>query len=128
MTPLTRLKLSNEALVKLQKYLIEILTYTLAADFSLVSRALSRSGLVTRNQKVASILVEDEKKELLRLASIVQSLHQKYLSNQWNLTLDCDRETVRHTIIVPAKSWHINMDYILDIISTYTEYVKWELT
>ena len=73
---------------------------------------------------MTSILDDDEKEELLRLAMIILDLYQKFMTNKWNLTLDCDREAIITAILKPAKSLNMNEDYILDMISTYAEYVS----
>ncbi|KAF2704162.1 hypothetical protein K504DRAFT_507179, partial [Pleomassaria siparia CBS 279.74] len=123
-------------LTQLQRYLIEIVTYTIDADFGLVSQALgcdesgtgTGTGSSSSPKKVTSILMDDEKEELFRLATIILDLHQKHLANQWNLTLDCDRAAIRTAISKPAMSMRINRDYILDVISTYAEYVDEDST
>ncbi|KAF1956120.1 hypothetical protein CC80DRAFT_535503 [Byssothecium circinans] len=113
-------------LAQLQRYLIEIVTYTLDADFGLVRQALGQDEPATdtgssQEEEVDSILADDEKKELFRLATIILDLYHKYKTNRWNLTLDCDRAAILAAIVKPAKSMYINEDYILDMISTYAE-------
>ncbi|OCK73070.1 hypothetical protein K432DRAFT_411036 [Lepidopterella palustris CBS 459.81] len=111
-------------LTQLQRYLIEIVAYTLDADFRLVRRALGQDepGISSSQEEVTSILADDEKKDLFRLATIILDLYQKYMTNQWNLTLDCDRAAILTAIVEPARSMYINTDYILDMISTYAEH------
>ena len=112
-------------LTQLQRYLIEIVTYTLGADFGLVRQALGQdeSGTSSSQEKVTSILMDNEKEELFQLATVALDLYQKYMTNQWNLTLECDRAAILTAIIEPAHSMYINTDYIVDMISTYAECV-----
>jgi hypothetical protein len=71
---------------QLQRYLIEILTYSINADFEAVRRALGDDDdddADTTNSPggVASILDEDEEKELFRLATIILQLHKNHVAN-----------------------------------------------
>jgi len=101
------------------------MTYTLEADFREVQQALDQDEPDTCSSggRVTSILADDEKEELFRLATIILELYKKYRCNQWNLTLNCDRKIVLSDVLEPARSLYINEDYILDMISTYAEYV-----
>jgi hypothetical protein len=106
---------------QLQRYLIEIITFELVADSSSMGRALGQDRPAASSQEHASILADEEKIELLRLALIVEDLHEKFTHNQWTLALDCDRKTILHAIIEPSRSVSLCPDYAMDLISTYAK-------
>jgi hypothetical protein len=91
---------------QLQRYLIEIVTFSLNANFGLVCQAIGGYGPGSSysQEEMDSILTEEEHEELLRLATITLNLYHKYMNNQWNLTLDSDRATIRTAILEPAHS------------------------
>lgn len=106
-------------------YLIEIITYTLEADFETVYRAIGHDKPDTRSsdRRLTSVLSEDEDRRLFELSTIILDMYQKYISNRWNLVLDRDRNAVQTAIMEPSRSLNINTDYLLDLISTYAELV-----
>ena len=115
-------------LMQLQRYLIEIVAYSLEADFKSVRRALDQdeSGSISTakgEEEVNSILTDSEKQELFRLAKIILDLYHKHKRNQGNLTLDCDRAAILTAIVEPTYPWDTFGDYVVDMISTYAEYV-----
>ncbi|KAF2877067.1 hypothetical protein BDV95DRAFT_138059 [Massariosphaeria phaeospora] len=118
----------DQAFTQLQKYLLEIITYELDADFGSVNRAFSAS------ESTSSILADDEKQELFRLSSIIKNLHQSHLTNRWLLTLNSDRDDIFNAVIEPALllstagSTNVRVSmrsctpFLLDLISTYAEH------
>ncbi|KAH7116011.1 hypothetical protein B0J11DRAFT_510360 [Dendryphion nanum] len=107
----------DEAIAKLQKSLIEILAITLSAEIGPINQLLGGQA------NTSSILCDNEKKTLVRLGLTIIHLNEMYLKNEWNLTLDADRNAVKYAIINPSINTHRrpHMGFILDLIATYAE-------
>jgi hypothetical protein len=111
-------------MVQLQRYLIEILAYTLDVDASLVHPSLGRYQFgLTNGEQLASILTVGEQMDLDGIARTVLNAYEKYRANKWTSVSEMDRKEILIDIIEPATCMNINEDYILDMISTYAEYV-----
>jgi hypothetical protein len=115
----------EDAAVQLQKYVVEILAYTLDADLAGLNAALCpKIGATSDTHSVTSILTPEERSELLTLSTAIQDFHQAFIRDGWVLTSDRNRYSLLNAVIDPAR-YHCcssGAGYILDLISTYANH------
>ncbi|KAF2787872.1 hypothetical protein K505DRAFT_329364 [Melanomma pulvis-pyrius CBS 109.77] len=114
----------RDPVIQFRRYLLEIMAFTFQADFALLDCALDQHTLSTSASisTTNSILTEDERFELLRLARTIKDLYGKTRGYQWLNTLDSDRSAVTDAIAKPAVILSLDGSYILQLISTYADH------
>lgn len=114
----------RDPVMQLRRYLVEIMAFTFNVDSALLNHALGQDTLPTSASvsNTNSILTEDERVELLRLALITNDLYGKRGRPQFLATRDSDRRAVADGIVVPALQLELSATYILELISTYANH------
>lgn len=75
-----------------------IIAYTLEAEFDPVFQALKQCGPDNsgNEERLSSVLTDLEEENVWQIAIIIADMHEKCMSNHWNLTQDCDRDDSQH--------------------------------
>ncbi|PSN71692.1 hypothetical protein BS50DRAFT_657390 [Corynespora cassiicola Philippines] len=107
---------------QLQRFLVEILAFSLDTDVCLVKEAMesSESSAPCKGSE-SSILSEDEREYLLSLSQIVGDAHEMFKRNQWNLVPDENRKEISDAVVGPFCD-QIQEAYLLDMIYTYAKH------
>lgn len=111
-----------DPVTQLGRYLIEIVAFTFNSDYALLNQALGQPTFANFVPTKNSILTEDERVELLRLALISKELYGKHRGHQFLTTRDSDRRALADGIIKPAIVLDLAASYILELISTYANH------
>ena len=119
--PCTEFRTSLE---QLQRYLVEIIMYTVSANPLAIRKALgepARNVCTYDAPERHSILDEKEKKDLYYLAGTVWKSNQCFMTDRSEYVLDYHRDLMRRAIIEPAAELGLDTDFVLDLISSYFE-------
>ena len=113
-------------LEQLQRYLIEIVAYSLDVDLATLVLAFESQATCSEKQtggRMDSILDDYEKEDLLKLAETVETLLRQHKEKNWALARDCDRQLVMKSVVEPARQLKpaINVGYLLDMIAGYAK-------
>jgi hypothetical protein len=104
---------------QLRCYLLEILAFTLGADYDSLNSALNDQTPAIA-ESTTSILSSSERKDLLRLSQAVNTLLQKIPQNTLTTVPQATKESVYTSVIVPASCLDTCCEsYLLELISTY---------
>ncbi|KAH7122779.1 hypothetical protein B0J11DRAFT_437329 [Dendryphion nanum] len=102
------------------RYIIELMAFTFDADFTTLNNALGQSpNSISASH---SILDDDEKAELLRLALISKDLYKRLGETRWDNSQESDREALAENIVKPALLLRLCEGYIMDILSAYANH------
>ncbi|KAF2875879.1 hypothetical protein BDV95DRAFT_603279 [Massariosphaeria phaeospora] len=115
---------------QLQQFLIEIMAFTFHADTERLCSLLGCESVASDPK--TSILTDAQKDELLWLANKVGYLREKSLRNQFNTTAQCDQSVVHASLVRPAETLQLNVEYVLDLINSYADHeceaARWNRT
>ncbi|KAF2121181.1 hypothetical protein BDV96DRAFT_594408 [Lophiotrema nucula] len=111
----------RDSSAQLRRYLIELVAYTFQADFGQLNNILNPGRRVSPDQYFISILTDDEKTDLKRLAHSTSELQLMALRRRWSTTMKRERDSILESIVKPAKDLELSPPYILDMISTQVQ-------
>lgn len=117
------------AVSQLRRYLVEIIAFTLSADFNLLQEALGPANEERGEYTSTSILASNERESLLKLAMTVQQLLKAATKNRWNqedrwnFVPDSQIKLVLAEAYKPTRSisYSCDMSYVLDMIAGYAK-------
>lgn len=110
--------------MQLRRYIIEIMSFTFNADFTLLNQALGQSASTVSASLAKSILTQHERAELLKLAELMENIKAKGLNlgKQWLIIRSRDREVIAAAVVRPALYLELPVAYVLEVISTYSSH------
>jgi hypothetical protein len=117
---LERQQIKFDAKELLQRFLVEIVAYTIRdprrPDFDKLNAALTKPWQVSRD-KYRTILSREEKNVLLHLAQSIKSMMRQPTACSSHHYMD-----VLDAVIQPAQALHIDPGYALEIIAGYADH------
>ncbi|KAF2707292.1 hypothetical protein K504DRAFT_54231 [Pleomassaria siparia CBS 279.74] len=114
----------RDPIIQFGRYMTEIMAFTFSADFALLNHALGQPTLPTSASMSTtnSILTEDERAELLRLALIIPDMYWRRSGHQLLTGHDSDRQAVIDALSRPALHFSLSISYIFLLVNSYADH------
>jgi hypothetical protein len=108
---------------RLRRYLIEIVAFTLSANFDELNSAILGQPVA---EHTTLILSDEERDDLLQLSIIAKDLRIRASRNELNTSFLRDREALHDAIIAPKRvlplAGLLVTEYVIDMISSYADH------